>query len=148
MEGTARRGLPLDQTLDRPGLHSPTTRHRALRPRRRVPFCLKQRWREGLRWMGEMMHAPSVDRWRGADGALGRDAGPQELHCGLGDVVALLGSELSVLSCSVLLCTLDEACLRATATCYRTLLPRGDKPLDFALFLAALDETGFLTAGF
>jgi len=52
--------------------------------------------------MGEMMHAPSVDRWRGADGALGRDAGPQELHCGLGDVVALLGSELSVLSCSVL----------------------------------------------
>lgn len=28
------------------------------------------------------------------------------------------------------------------------LLPRGDKPLDFALFLAAFDETGFLTGGF
>lgn len=28
------------------------------------------------------------------------------------------------------------------------LLPRGDKPLDFALFLAAFDEAGFLTGGF
>lgn len=28
------------------------------------------------------------------------------------------------------------------------LLPRGNKPLDFALFLAAFDETGILTGGF
>lgn len=30
MVGTARRGLPLDQTLDRSGLHSSSTCHRAL----------------------------------------------------------------------------------------------------------------------
>lgn len=30
MKGAASRGLPPDQTLDRPGLHSPATRHCAL----------------------------------------------------------------------------------------------------------------------
>lgn len=78
-----------------------------------------------------MIRAPPVDIWGSADRALGQRAGPLQLHCGLGDMVALFGSELSVFSCGVLLCTLDEARLIATATCHRALLPRGDKPLDF-----------------
>ena len=67
-----------------------------------MPFCSRRRLREGLRWMGTMMRAPSVDWWGSADLALGQDAGPLELYCGLGDMVALLGSKLSVFSCSVL----------------------------------------------
>lgn len=49
-----------------------------------------------------MVRAPSVEWGGGADGALSHGAGPLELDRGLGDMVALLGSELSVFSCSVL----------------------------------------------
>lgn len=49
-----------------------------------------------------MIRAPSVDRWGSASGALSQDAGPLELYCGLGDMVALLGSKFPVFSCSVL----------------------------------------------
>lgn len=55
-----------------------------------------------MRWIGVMIRAPSVDRWGSADRALSQDAGPLQLYCGLGDMVALLGSKLSVFSCSVL----------------------------------------------
>lgn len=80
----------------------PTFNLTYLRPRRRVPFCKRRRPREGLRWIGTMVRAPSLDWWSGADRALSQDAGPLELYCGLGDMVALLGSKLSVLSCCVL----------------------------------------------
>lgn len=73
-----------------------------LRPRGWVPFCLRRRLREGLRRVGPMVRAPSVDRGGSADGALSHGAGPLELDRGLGDMVALLGSKLSVFSCSVL----------------------------------------------
>lgn len=49
-----------------------------------------------------MIRVPSVDWWGSADRALGHGAGPLELHCGLGDMMALLGCKLSVFSCSVL----------------------------------------------
>lgn len=49
-----------------------------------------------------MIRAPPADIWGSADRALGQRAGPLQLHCGLGDMVALFGSELSVFSCGVL----------------------------------------------
>lgn len=48
------------------------------------------------------MRPPPVDWWGRADGTLGQDAGPLELHCGLGDMVALFGCKLSVLPRRVL----------------------------------------------
>ena len=67
-----------------------------------MPFCSRRRLREWLRWIGAMIRAPSVDWWGGADGALSQDASPLELYSGLGDMVALLCSKLSVFSGSVL----------------------------------------------
>lgn len=49
-----------------------------------------------------MEHVPSVDRWSCAGGALSQAADSLQLYCGFGDMVALFGSKLSVLSCRVL----------------------------------------------
>lgn len=49
-----------------------------------------------------MICAPPVDIWGSAGWALGQRAGPLQHHCGLGDMVALFGSKLSVFSRSVL----------------------------------------------
>lgn len=68
-----------------------------------MPLWLRQRLRVGLgRKNGAMMHAPLVDWWGSPDRARSQDAGLVELYCGLGDMVALLGSKLSVFSCCVL----------------------------------------------
>lgn len=127
MEGAARRGFPLDQTLDRPCLHASSTCHRALwrmqrrhcerrcpavspgvmsaylRPRRRTPFCWRWRLWEGL-WKGVVIGAPSVERWGGADRTLLHKAGPLELYGWLWYMVALFVSKLSIFASSVLLC--------------------------------------------
>lgn len=48
------------------------------------------------------MWAPLVDWWGSSGRAGSQDAGPVELYCRLGDMMALLGSKLSVFSCCVL----------------------------------------------
>lgn len=73
-----------------------------LRPGRRVPSWWKWSVREGCRQMGAMGCPPLMDEGSCAGGTLGQGAGPLQLHCGLGNMVALLVSKLSVFSCSVL----------------------------------------------